>query len=134
MRPRTLLVVPVALVALAACTDASRETPAGGTARTPPPEGSATLGALCQEIHAVYDALVSSDPRSQNTFLAQVQRISDASTHETRVVLAPLVSAGRTLVEAGVGPGFYEARDGVHAAVVSVDAACVDLGSPILHR
>lgn len=123
----------LALVLVAACgslhDDGSRD--AGGT----PTEtvGTVALKPLCPQVHALVDALVVSTPSIQRAFSEQMQRLYDAADSEARTALTPLLDAAETLVEAGVGDGFFAARDGIHRGVQAVDAECKAAGSPILH-
>ena len=125
---RVVLVI-AATVLLAGCSGSSSSS--GGASG--PSVGTATLAALCPQVHQAIDALVVSSPAAQQSFVAAMQRISDAGTTESRTAIAPLLEAGRTLQQAGVGPDYDTAMQGIYPAQVTVNGACVKAGSPILH-
>ena len=132
--PIRLLSMRVALVVaalglLAGC-GGSSSTDGGSQTRS---HGTATLAALCPQVHQALDALVVSNPEAQGTFVAALQRIADAGTEESQLALAPLLAAAKTLQQAGNGPAYGTAMPGIHPAVVTLDGACVRAGSPILH-
>lgn len=104
-----------------------------GAATAGSAQGRVDLAALCPQLHAVIDALVVSSPSAQQAFVAQIERISDAGTGPSQAAIAPLLAAGRALAEAGTGPGYFTAMRGIYPAQVSLDNACVKVGSPILH-
>ncbi len=95
--------------------------------------GQASLRSTCPGAHFTIDSLVASDPQSQAVFVDQLDRLRAAGTTEVRTDPAPLIAAAKVLRAAGLGPNFYRARDGLHAAVVQLNAHCVAVGSPILH-
>jgi hypothetical protein len=128
-----LALTAVTLCLVAGCSSAC-STSADPNSHGGPRPGTATLKILCPEVHLLVDSLVASTPGSQREFLTQVQRLWDASDQHARDTLEGLLDAGKNLEKAGVGPGFYAARDRIHTAVVAVNDECVKLGAPpILH-
>lgn len=105
----------------------------GGSSASGAQGGRAGLRSVCPGAHFTIDSLVASDPQSQAVFVDQLERLRAAGTTEVRADLAPLIAAAAVLRAAGRGPNFPHARDGLHAAVVALNAHCVAVGSPILH-
>jgi hypothetical protein len=115
------------------CSSGERQS-SSGDAPTPTRAGTAALKMLCPDVHVLVDSLVASTPDSQREFVVQLERMWNASDQQTRDSLDVLLAAAKRLAKAGVGPGFYAARDGIHTAVVAVNADCVKVGgAPILH-
>ncbi|MET3962550.1 ABC-type glycerol-3-phosphate transport system substrate-binding protein [Marmoricola sp. OAE513] len=127
-----LVLIAAALSVVAGCSGSTQGDAADGSAG-PSSAGTVALRVLCPEVHTAVDGLVASSPASQHAFVEALERLSSAGTAEARQTLTPLVDAAEALEEAGVGPDFYAARDGIHPAVQRVDSACVAVGSPILH-
>lgn len=122
------LVVMMVMALCAGCGASSK-----GPGAAVPTYGTVELAALCPQVHQAIDALVVSNSSAQQSFVAQMQRISDAGTSQGQAALAPLLSAARVLAQAGTGPGYDVAVRGIYPGQVAVDAACVKVGSPILH-
>lgn len=124
-----VVLVMAAMALVAGCGGASAD-----DAGTPgPTSGSATLAGLCPQVHLAIDDLVVSNPTVQKAFVAELERISAAGTGEAQAAIAPLLTAGRALEDAGTGPGYNTALRGIYPAQVAVNAECVKAGSPILH-
>lgn len=133
MRTVSAVLLWLALAVVTGCGAGGSADSAGTTGTAATPVGTVALKPLCPQVHALVDALVVSTPSVQRTFAEQVQRLYDAADAEAQAALTPLLAAADALVEAGVGDGFFAARDGIHRGVQAVDTDCKAVGSPILH-